>query len=307
MAVAVLAVVAGTAGAAVYALRPHPVAAGIARESSPIPSARDYKTLPVYFEQNRGQTDPKVRFLSHGPGYTVFLTGQGTVLSLRKVTSLPQPASHAKNGAKPQSDQVKVTSASVWMNLPGARSDAKVEGIDPLPGRVNYFIGNDSAKWHTDIPTYARVKYRSVYPGIDLIYYGTPQALEYDLIAAPGADPGAIRIELQGADQTRLDSSGDLVISTAAGDLTMRKPRVYQDTADGHRRTIDARYRVTASAGKRTVTLAMAEHDASAAGDRPGAGLFILSRRERRPERSDSGFCRSAPANCLSYVLRRRD
>ena len=102
--------------------------------------------------------------------------------------------------------RVKVTTASVWMNLSGARADAEVEGIDPLPGRVNYFIGNDSTKWHTDIPTYARVKYRSVYPGIDLIYYGTPQALEYDLIAHPGADPGAIRIELQGADQTRLES-----------------------------------------------------------------------------------------------------
>ena len=226
----------------------------------------------------------------------MFLTGQGTVLALRKVTALPQPASHPKNGAKPQSDQVKVTTASVWMNLSGARADAEVEGIDPLPGRVNYFIGNDSTKWHSDIPTYARVKYRSVYPGIDLIYYGTPQALEYDLIAHPGADPGAIRIELQGADQTRLNPSGDLVISTAAGDLTMRKPRVYQDTADGHRRTIDAHYRVTTAAGKRTVTLAMAEHDcASAPGDRSRAGLFDLSRRQRRPQRSDSGLCLVCP------------
>ena len=176
------------------------------------------------------------------------------MLALRKITALLQPGSHPKNGAKPQSDQFKVTTASVWMNLSGARADAEVEGIDPLPGRVNYFIGNDSTKWHTDIPTYARVKYSAVYPGIDLIYYGTPQALEYDLIAAPGADPSAIRIELQGAERTRLNPSGDLVINTAAGDLTMRKPQVYQDTADGHRRTIDARYRVTTAAGKRTVS-----------------------------------------------------
>ena len=132
----------------------------MAADSSPIPSTRDYKTLPVYFEQNHGQTDSRVRFLSHGPGYTVFLTGQGTVLALRKVTALPQPESHPKDGAKPQSDQVKVTTASVWMNLSGARADAEMEGIDPLPGRVNYFIGNDSTQWHSDIPTYARVKYR---------------------------------------------------------------------------------------------------------------------------------------------------
>ncbi len=223
------------------------------------PSASDYKTLPVYFEQNRGQTDPRVQFLSRGPGYTVFLTGHSTVLALRKIAAAPATRK-AKAGERGTQD-VKVTTASVWMNLLGARSDAQVEGIDPLPGRVNYFIGNDSTKWHTDIPTYARVKYRSVYPGIDLIYHGSPQALEYDLIAAPGADPGAIRIELQGADQTRVDAAGDLVIGTAAGDLTMRKPRVYQDTAAGARRAVDARYRVTAAGGKRTVELALAEHD----------------------------------------------
>ncbi len=180
------------------------------------------------------------------------------MLALRKIAA---PTSPRSKDAQRNARDVKVTTASVWMNLLGARSDAQVEGIDPLPGRVNYFIGNDSAKWHTDIPTYARVKYRSVYPGIDLIYYGTSQALEYDLIAAPGADPGAIRIELQGADQTRVDAAGDLVISTAAGDLTMRKPRVYQDTAAGARRAVDARYRVTAAGSKRTVELALAEHD----------------------------------------------
>src|SRR5207244_3898621 len=98
-------------------------------------------------------------------------------------------------------------------------------------------------------------------PGIDLVYYGTPQALEYDLIAAPGADPSAIRIELQGADKTRLSAAGDLVISTAAGDLTMRKPRVYQDSAGGGRRLVNASYRVSGAGSKRTVALALAEHD----------------------------------------------
>ena len=251
--VAAALVVTAVAVAAMFARRPVRIA-GEAADHSP----SDYKTLPVYFEQNRGQTDPRVQFLSRGPGYTVFLTGHSTVLALRKIAA---PRSPGSKDAQRTARDVKVTTASVWMNLLGARSDAQVEGIDPLPGRVNYFIGNDSTKWHTDIPTYARVKYRSVYPGIDLIYYGTSQALEYDLIAAPGADPGAIRIELQGADKTRVDAAGDLVISTAAGDLTMRKPRVYQDTAAGARRAVDARYRVTAAGSKRTVELALAEHD----------------------------------------------
>ena len=122
-----------------------------------------------------GRPTRSLQFLSRGPGYTVFLTGHSTVLALRKVAAAP--AGPERKGAQRSASDVKVTTASVWMTLLGARSDPQIEGIDPLPGRVNYFIGNDSTKWHTDIPTYARVKYRSVYPGIDLIYYGTPRSV----------------------------------------------------------------------------------------------------------------------------------
>lgn len=261
LALLVLVATALTAGATTYAfLRTRQSAIKTeARADSAIPTASDYKTLPVYFEPNRGQTDPRVRFLSRGPGYTVFLTRDGTVLSLRKISATPAPSKPKTAPAK--SPDVTVTTSAVWLNLAGARPDAKVEGIDPLPGRVNYFIGNDSSKWHTDIPTYARVRYRSVYPGIDLVYYGTPEALEYDLIAAPGADPRAIRLELQGAERTHVDSSGDLVISTPAGDLTMRRPRVYQDTLDGQRHLINAHYLLTGAPRVPVITLSLAEHD----------------------------------------------
>jgi hypothetical protein len=260
---AVVAMAALAAVAAAFALRPRLTANSAASATASRASTPDYKTLPVYFEQNRGQTDPRVQYLSHGPGYTVFLTRQGTVLALRKVTASPGTAQHPR--AEGQNKiQTKLTTASVWINLAGARPAAQVEGIDPLPGRVNYFIGNNPSQWHTGIPTYARVKYQSVYPGIDLVYYGTRQALEYDLIAAPGADPGVIRLEIEGAENTRLDSAGNLVIGTAAGDLTMRSPRVYQDTASGERRTIAGHYVISTPVGsrdKRNVTLALAEHD----------------------------------------------
>jgi Beta-propeller repeat len=214
----------------------------------------DYSRLPVYFEQNRGQTDPRVQFLSRGPGYTVFLTRDGAVLALRKAEVAAAPA---HRGDAP----VKFKTASVWMKLAGARIGARSEGIDPLPGRVNYFIGNDPGQWHTNIPTYARVKYDAVYPGVDMIYYGTPQALEYDLVAAPGANPNAIRIELQGAERTHLDAAGDLIIGTAAGDVTMRRPRVYQER-NGARSTVRADYVVSeAAAGKQMVALRIAAHD----------------------------------------------
>jgi hypothetical protein len=108
----------------------------------PVPArlvAQDYQTLPVYFEENHGQTDPRVRFLAHGPSYTIFLTAQGSVVTLRKQV----PSTGKSAGGRPS--KPVLTTASVWMNLAGARTDAQVERLDPLPGRVNYFIGNDRA------------------------------------------------------------------------------------------------------------------------------------------------------------------
>jgi hypothetical protein len=238
------------------------IRAGVGARLSAPPSRADYAHLPVFFERNDGQTDSKVRFLSHGPGYELFLTSNEAVLALRKVLddNQPQPSPGTRSGHRP----IRFMTASLWINLAGANSNPTVEGIDPLPGRVNYLIGNDQDQWHRDIPTYARVRYRSVYPGIDLIYYGSPQALEYDLVAAPGANPNAVRIALQGADKTRFDSAGNLVISTAAGDLTMRKPRVYQQDTDGERRIVDARYAMDSGAshtGLRTVAVQVAAYD----------------------------------------------
>ena len=86
------------------------------------------------------------------------------------------------------------------MKLVGANARAKITGLDELPGKSNYFIGNDPMKWRTNVPNYAKVKYQSVYPGIDLVYYGNQQQLEYDFVVAPGANPRAIRFEIAGAD-----------------------------------------------------------------------------------------------------------
>ena len=185
------------------------------------------------------------------------------MLALKRAVNVPDDLTSAKvkAGERPP---VKFQGASVWMKLAGARADARIEGIDALEGRVSYFIGNDPNRWHSGIPTYARVKYKAVYPGIDLVYHGSTDALEYDLVAAPGADPNAIRIELQGAEGTRLDKAGNLISGTAAGDLTMRRPRVYQDDAAGNRHLVEARYRISDAAiarGKTTVQVAVAEHD----------------------------------------------
>ena len=98
------------------------------------------------------------------------------------------------------------------MKLVGADPHVEVTGLDELPGKSNYFIGNDPSKWRTNLPTYAKVKYQHVYPGIDLVYYGNQRHLEYDFVVAPGADPGAIRLAFQGEETLRIDGQGDLVL-----------------------------------------------------------------------------------------------
>ncbi len=127
------------------------------------------------------------------------------------------------------------------MSLVGARSSPEIVGIDELPGRSHYFVGSDPSAWRRDIPSYARVRYREVYPGIDVEYYGNQGQLEYDFVVKPGADPGLIRLRFAGAVETRSDEAGNLVLLTAAGELIQKRPVVFQDV-DGRRQEVDGRY-----------------------------------------------------------------
>ena len=136
------------------------------------------------FEPNQGQTDPRVNFLARGAGYGLFLTPEQAVLTLHSPSKSP---------------------AVVRMQLAGANRAAAATGASPLPGKSNYFMGNDPAKWRRDIPQFARVRYQDVYPGVDLVYYGNQGQLEYDFEVAPGADPGSIAWRFQGQDNAKLD------------------------------------------------------------------------------------------------------
>ena len=95
--------------------------------------------------------------------------------------------------------------AVVRMKLVGANPQAKVTGLEELPGKSNYFMGNDPKKWRTNVPNYAKVKYAKVYPGVDLVYYGNQGNLEYDFVVSPGANPGRIVLELQ-TDQSKIEN-----------------------------------------------------------------------------------------------------
>lgn len=174
----------------------------------------NYGHLPLIFEPNQGQTDAHVRFLARGSGYSLFLTAQEAVLALLH--------------SSVDSRHPNVTTSAVSMKLVGTASPRDPAAEIQLPGRSNYFIGSDPAKWHRDIPQFARVRYRDVYPGIDLVYYGNQGRLEYDFEVAPGGDPTQVALRFQGIQRPRIDAHGDLVLTDGGSGLRLQSPRVYQ-------------------------------------------------------------------------------
>jgi hypothetical protein len=232
-------------------------------------------SLPLSFEANRGQTDARVKFLSRGRGYTLFLTENGAVLSLNGPSALGvQPPATSDGNLETGSSKVEGKNPSLLrLRFVGANRGAKAVGLEQLPGRSNYFFGNDPAAWRTDVPHFAKVRYQEVYPGIDVVYYGKQSAagsqkseersgalsadraeLEFDFVVAPGADPRAIRFALTpspspggrgwpgGAGEgVRIAANGDLIIETQGGEVRFRKPVVYQEESGVRSQESDAR------------------------------------------------------------------
>ncbi len=200
--------------------------------------ARLYAALPLSFEANLGQTHPNVNFISRGRGYSLFLTGDEAVLTLKSQSpASPSPLDRknplaAAKTASPKSDIHPNRAESVLrMKLVGANARAKVAGTEELPGKANYFIGNDPSKWRTNVPTFAKVRYENIYPGVNLVYYGTREGeLEYDFVVAPGADPNSITLGINAGAHAplRIDPNGNLVVGLPSGNLELHKPVVYQ-------------------------------------------------------------------------------
>jgi hypothetical protein len=190
-------------------------------------AAERYGALPVRFEPNVGQFDERVEFVARGGGYTLLLTAGETVLSLGAAAS---DLSQRREGAKAQSLEV------VRTRLVGASVRSKGEGVGELEGVTNYFVGNDPSRWRTGIVSFAAVRYAEIYPGVDMVYYGNQHELEYDFVVAPGADPSAIRMQVEGADGMTVDASGDLVMEVGGGELRQRAPAIYQEGPAGRQR-----------------------------------------------------------------------
>jgi len=189
--------------------------------------------LPLVFEPNQGQAnlqanDPRAQFVSHGPGYKLVLGNEGALLSL---VSRTRAAGSTRAETRFQTFQMKVAGEALSTHL---------TGTDPLPGRSNYFLGNEPAKWRTGIPQFARVRYANVYPGINFVFYGNQGHLEYDLQVAPGADPSQAQFEFGGAKKLEL-KDGSLVIHGDSASVQLEAPIMYQEI-NGRKQSVEGAF-----------------------------------------------------------------
>ena len=213
------------------------------------PEVRDridkaYGILPLSFVANRGQNDSRVQFTARGAGYDLFLTESDACLVVSKPLSSNSPNTDDPSLGTPLPQIGRARRAAIRMTMVGRRPASHPVGLDPPTGVSSYFRGKDSAKWVAGAPTYAKIRYPEVYPGISLTYYGTNHEVEYDFDIAAGSDPRSIRMKFEGARSIRVSRNGDLVLRTAAGELMLRKPAAYQDGETG-KEPVEARFAVT--------------------------------------------------------------
>jgi len=220
-----------------------------------------YGDLPLSFEVNRGQSNAAVKFLARGAGYNLFLTPTETVLALHKNEKRKEGNNRRSKDANVSNIAVHAqrpaSQTTLRMKLANANPQTRVTGLEELPGHVNYLNGNDPQRWQTNVATYRKVKYENVYAGVDMIYYGNHNQLEYDFIVAPNADPKAIRLNFAGADSIKVGVAGDLIIRAGKDEIRQRKPFLYQE-ANNVRREIAGRYVLNA---KREIGFAIGAYD----------------------------------------------
>ena len=223
-----------------------------------------YGKLPLHFEANQDQVEGTVRFLSRGSGYRLLLTSTEAVLTLRKANGTSEktgaeavnPVRNTSKALTPAREQRGIISNGVnpptgilRMKWERANQNPKIEGVDKLEGKSHYFIGNDPNQWRTNIPLYRKVRYRDLYPGIDLVYYGNQRQLEYDLVVTPKGDPSAIELIIEGAEGVRVDEGGNLLLRIGGGEVIQHTPRIYQEI-EGEKQFIKGGY-VVDSSGKK--------------------------------------------------------
>lgn len=193
---------------------------------------------PISFEPNQGQADDQVRFMARGPGYSLYLSGDGATFSF-------------------ESDS-RATAAKRFLALKflGGRNAPRLTAKDELSTKSSYFVGPNPKNWHTGIPNFARVAAENVYPGIDVMYQGTHGRLECHFLVSPGGNPDTISMAISGAQDPRLDAEGNLTLRAGPTEIRLNKPSAYQNVG-GQRQAVAARYVVRGS----RITVAAENYD----------------------------------------------
>jgi len=213
--------------------------------------------MPLYFVENHGQTDARVAYAAHSGGLDLFFTPQGVTYALTTPgsSSISSPtAPHlapvraAREAAAASTSEATGQRWAVAMEFVGANPAVRLRGEERTPTVVSYFRG-PQPQWKIGLPTYQRVVYANLWPGIDLIYEGTvASALEYSFLIRPGADPGQIRLAYRGATTVTRTPAGQLEVMTPLGGWTEDAPYAYQDSSGGRRTPIAATHVLAAGA-----------------------------------------------------------
>lgn len=205
-----------------------------------IPAVEAFRrSLPLSFEANRGQAGTEVKFVGRANDFELLLKPNGAVFSPPGTKPMPDRGSGLN---QMQAENESPHSRLLSMTFEAANPTPLISGKEPQAVRVNYFIGNDPAKWIRGVETYSRVLYSGVYEGVDLVFYGNDRHLEYDFTVAPGADPKEIRLRFGGADNLELSSDGSLILDTPAGPVRHRRPVAYQQ-GSGTRAEVPAAFK----------------------------------------------------------------
>jgi len=181
-----------------------------------------YKNLPLYFLENKGQVDQKIRYFELGQDHATYFAPDGVYLKLFR-----------KNEKE----------AQVKLALRGANQTPNIVAENLQSHRVNYFIGASPEKWLKNVSTYAAVRYKDVYEGVDIRFYGNNRALEYDVIVKPGVDPSIVRLTYEGVQGLKVNASGELEVRLQDGKLIHKRPYIYQEI-DGRRVEVKGAFRL---------------------------------------------------------------
>lgn len=206
----------------------------------------------MYFEENKGQSDAIVNFVSRGAGYSVFLTPEGAILRLTQDPSDPQMLEPEANSL------YKGKSAVLGMTIVGASEAPAVIGEESLSGVSHYLKGKDPKEWVNDVRHFRAVRYSEIYRNIDLVYQGNQGQLQYDFVLKPGANANAIKMRIRGADSIRLRQDGSLVLETILGELVQQAPLIFQDIG-GERRQVAGGFELS---DDNLITFHVADYDA---------------------------------------------